>query len=236
MPPCCLLSHRELLGQHLPPRVPDGAGTHCGHRRLASGSEMTPVQGCAWDTSLPRGEQLFLHPIPQGSTTPVQAKLYSFSLPPADSPSFQPTRTREGVLLAASGTPQALPDTPGWLLRVLQGCQTSSRPRLRSLWEIGHSSRAEVLMIPPSKHVPSNGEHPGRTLTPLFPALQGESRWEQSRQPPRLCRVPPTAPAAARGHITELFMDSLACPGCAHPCVFVTNAVLTLSRAQTNKP
>lgn len=35
----------------------------CGHRCLASGSEVIPAQGCAWDMHLPRGEQLLLHPI-----------------------------------------------------------------------------------------------------------------------------------------------------------------------------
>lgn len=112
-PPCSLLSHPGLPGQRLPPRVPGGAGTPA-----ATGARPRAAR-CAWDRRLLRGVQLLPAPIPQGSTTPVQL-FYSSPPSPADSTSFQPTRAGEGALLAASGTLEALPDTPGWLLRVLQ--------------------------------------------------------------------------------------------------------------------
>lgn len=100
-----LLSHPGLLGQRLPPRDPGGAGTHHGHRCLASGTEVIPAQGSAWDPSLPRGEQLLLHPHPQGSTHHAcPAKVCSSPPSSAEGSSLQPTGTGKGALLAAPGT------------------------------------------------------------------------------------------------------------------------------------
>lgn len=250
VPPCCLLSHPRLLEHHLPACVPDGAGTHRGRGCLISGSEMTPAQGCAWNTSLPREEPLLLHPIhPSGQHRISEGKASQLLTLPGRQ-HLIPTHKDRGRSSAGSirhpagiaSHPRLAAERPAVIPDKLQ----TTAP---VLWEMGHSSRAEVFTIPPSKHVPPNQEHLGRMLRPLCPALQGDSRREQSPQPPgsARCCPPPSegpggsSPAAGTSlscswHAQLRDVGSLAGSGCAHPRVCVTDAVLTLSHAQTNKP